>query len=123
MHQLVKLTGAIWLLQLAISSPVIHALVWPESSYHQDLKAGSPAWEVNNLPTELSLPPFGFYGGTEISIYLVSEQGFKPFYFMRKNDKGLRDNEHWDLRYKGGNINLLHIHLLPKLTLKAKTTS
>ncbi len=31
MHQSVKLTGAIWLIQLVISSP-LHALVWPKSS-------------------------------------------------------------------------------------------
>ncbi len=35
-----KLTGAIWLLQLVISSPLIHALVWPESSPHWDLSPG-----------------------------------------------------------------------------------
>ncbi len=37
MCQSVKLTGAIWLLQLVISSPLIHALVWPKSSPDLDL--------------------------------------------------------------------------------------
>ncbi len=32
MHQLVKLTDAIWLLQLAISSPLIHALCDPSQA-------------------------------------------------------------------------------------------
>ncbi len=40
MHQSDKLTGAIWLLELVISSPLIHALVWPESSSHQDSNPG-----------------------------------------------------------------------------------
>ncbi len=35
MHQSVTLTEAIWLLQLVISSHLIHVLVWPESSPHQ----------------------------------------------------------------------------------------
>ncbi len=31
---------SIWLLQLVISSPLIYALVWPESSPHQDVNLG-----------------------------------------------------------------------------------
>ncbi len=40
MHQSVKLTGAIWLLHLVISSPLIHALVWSESSSHWNSNSG-----------------------------------------------------------------------------------
>ncbi len=41
MYQSVKLTGAVWLLQLVISSPLIYALVWPESSLHWDSNPGT----------------------------------------------------------------------------------
>ncbi len=57
MHQLVKLTDAIWLLQLTISFPLIHALgdptQAPKSRPHQDSNLG---WKVDDLSTELSLP-------------------------------------------------------------------
>ncbi len=45
------------ILQLVISYPLIHALVWLESSPNWDSKPGSPAWEADNLPNELSLLP------------------------------------------------------------------
>ncbi len=57
MLQSVKLTGAIWLLQLVIFSPLIRALVWTGVKSSQWFKPGSPAWEADDLPTELSLPP------------------------------------------------------------------
>ncbi len=60
MHQLVKLTDAIWLLHLVISSPLIHALGDPSQAPPvkppPGFEPGSPDWEANNLPTELSLP-------------------------------------------------------------------
>ncbi len=40
MCQSIKLTGAIWLLHLLISSTLIHALVWPVSNHHQDWNLG-----------------------------------------------------------------------------------
>ncbi len=52
MHQSVKLTDAIWLLQLVISSPLIHALGDPSQS---PTGIGTPAWEADDLTTELSL--------------------------------------------------------------------
>ncbi len=55
MHQSVKLTEAIWLLQLAISSPLIHAL-GDMSQAPTGLEHRSPAWEAGDLLTELSLP-------------------------------------------------------------------
>ncbi len=60
MHQSVKLTGAIWLLLLAISSPVIHAL-GDTSQAPTGFEPGSPAWEADDLPTKLSLPPIMFH--------------------------------------------------------------
>ncbi len=45
MHQLVKLTDAIWLLQLAISSPLIHPLCDP-SQAPTGFEPGSPDWEA-----------------------------------------------------------------------------
>ncbi len=56
MHQSVNLTDAIWLLQLVISSPLIHPffdLIQPPLG----LEPGFPAWEVDDLPVDLSLPP------------------------------------------------------------------
>ncbi len=53
MHQSVKLTDALWLLQLVISSPVIHALGDPSQAPNW---IQTPAWEADNLPTELSPP-------------------------------------------------------------------
>ncbi len=41
MHQLVKLSDAMWLLQLAISSPLIHALCDPSQAPNWDLNPGS----------------------------------------------------------------------------------
>ncbi len=61
MHQSVKLTGEIW--------PLIHALVWPESSPYQDL---NPAWEVDDLPTELSLL-------LVVRYTIISEQHLKKY--------------------------------------------
>ncbi len=58
MHQLVKLTDATWLLQLAISSPLIHALGDPSQA--PGFEPRSPDWEADDLPTELSLPPIVF---------------------------------------------------------------
>ncbi len=57
-----KQTDPIWLLQLTISSPLIHALGDPtQASPQWDLnpgfEPGSPDWEADDLPTELSLPP------------------------------------------------------------------
>ncbi len=49
MHQSVKLTEAMWLLELVIASPLIHALGDPHG-----FESGSPAWEADDLPTELS---------------------------------------------------------------------
>ncbi len=58
MHQLIKLTDAIWLLQLAISSPLIHALGDPsQAPPRQGFKPMSPDWEADHLPIQLSLPP------------------------------------------------------------------
>ncbi len=61
MHQLVKLTDAIWLLQLAISSSLIHALGDPPGSNPFD--PGSPDWEAipgpqieRRMTYELSYP-------------------------------------------------------------------
>ncbi len=62
MHQSVKLTNAIWLLQLVISSPLIHALDdtsqapkgFEPRSPAWEADPGSPAWEADDLPTELS---------------------------------------------------------------------
>ncbi len=54
MHQSVTLTDAIWLLQLVISSSLIHALGDP-SQTPPGFEPRSPAWEADNLPTELSL--------------------------------------------------------------------
>ncbi len=51
MHQSVKLTDAIWLLQLIIFSPLIYALGDPSQA-----EPRSPAWEVDDLPIDLSLP-------------------------------------------------------------------
>ncbi len=54
-QQLVKLTNAIWLLQLANSSPLIHALGDP-SQVPTRIRTRVPRlW--GGLPTELSLPP------------------------------------------------------------------
>ncbi len=55
MQQSVKLTDAIWLLQLEIYSPLIHAL-GDQSQAPPGFKPRSPAWEGDDLPTELSLP-------------------------------------------------------------------
>ncbi len=57
MHQLVMLNGAIWLLQLVISSSLIHALGDPSQSPPLGFEPGSPDWETDDLPTELYLPP------------------------------------------------------------------
>ncbi len=56
MRQLVKITDAIWLLQLAISSPLIQALGDP-SQASTGIQTGSPDSESDDLPTELSLLP------------------------------------------------------------------
>ncbi len=56
MHQSVKQTGALYLLQLVISSPLIHALVCPKSSTHYDSSMGPLAWEADDLAPKLSLP-------------------------------------------------------------------
>ncbi len=45
------LPNSTWLLQLVISSPLIHTLGDPSQ-----VPTGSPDWEVDDLPTELSLP-------------------------------------------------------------------
>ncbi len=51
MHQLVKIIDTKGLLQLVISSPLIHAL----GDLSQE--PGSSDWEADDLPTQLSLPP------------------------------------------------------------------
>ncbi len=53
MHQSVKLTYAIWLLQLVISSSLILALGDP-SQAPPGFEPRSPAGEADDLPTELS---------------------------------------------------------------------
>ncbi len=54
MRQSVKLTDTIWLLQLLISSPLImHWVTWVKPPLGFEPRC--PAWEVDNLPTELSL--------------------------------------------------------------------
>ncbi len=54
MHQLVKLTDAIWLLQLVISSPLIHALDDPSQDPHRD---SNPDPQIERKMTyKLSLP-------------------------------------------------------------------
>ncbi len=58
MHQSVKLTDAIWLLQLVISTLLIHALVWPKVKPPPGFEHGSTAWEADDLPTELYLSPY-----------------------------------------------------------------
>ncbi len=55
MHHLVKLTDAIWLLQLVISSLPIHAL-GDLSQASTGIRTRDPDWEADDLPTELSLP-------------------------------------------------------------------
>ncbi len=57
MHQSVKLTDAIWLLQVVISSPLIHALGDPSQA---PTGIQTPAWEADDLPTELSLTLYIF---------------------------------------------------------------
>ncbi len=52
MYQLAKLTGAISLLQLVISSSLIRVTYIKAPS---ELELGSPAWEADDKPTELSL--------------------------------------------------------------------
>ncbi len=54
MHQSVKLTDAMWLLQLVISSPLIRAMGELSQS-----PTKIRTWEADNLPIELSLPSFG----------------------------------------------------------------
>ncbi len=54
MHQSVKLTNAIWLLQLVISSPRIHALGDP-SQAPTGIRTRIPNLTADNLPTDLSL--------------------------------------------------------------------
>ncbi len=61
----VKLTSAIWLLQLVISSLLIHALVWHESSPDWDLNKGLQ--HERQMTYQLSYPsPLGFYVNTEL---------------------------------------------------------
>ncbi len=55
MHQLVKLTDAIWFLQLVISSPLIHAL---GDVIQVPTRIQTPSWESVDLPTQLFLHPF-----------------------------------------------------------------
>ncbi len=50
MHQLVKLTDVMTF--TAGNSPLIHALGDPSQAL-----TGSPDWEADDLPNELSLPP------------------------------------------------------------------
>ncbi len=50
MHQSVKLSDAIWLLQLVISSPLIHAL-GDSSQTPTGFEPGSPVWEAAHLPS------------------------------------------------------------------------
>ncbi len=62
MHQLVKLSDAIWLLQLAISSLLIHALGdLSQAPTAQGFEPGSSDWKADDLPTELSLLPDEYY--------------------------------------------------------------
>ncbi len=60
MRQSVKLTDAIWLLQLIISSPLIDALGDP-SQAHSRIWTWAPAWEADDLPTDLSVPLGGLH--------------------------------------------------------------
>ncbi len=54
--QSVKLTDVIWLLQLAISSlSFMHWVTRVKPPLR--FEPGSPGWEVDDLPTELFLPP------------------------------------------------------------------
>ncbi len=61
-QQSVKLTDAIWLLQIVISSPLIHALGDPSQAPHQDSNLGYkrwnlfPAWDVDDLSTSYPSP-------------------------------------------------------------------
>ncbi len=53
MHQSVKLTDAIWLLQLVISS--LSFMHWvTRIKPPLGFEPGSPVWEADDLPTELS---------------------------------------------------------------------
>ncbi len=48
MHQSVKLTGAIWLLQLVISSPLI-SVTWVKTLIQSDINSGSRHWHNMTL--------------------------------------------------------------------------
>ncbi len=55
MHQSVKLTDAIWLLQLVISSPLIHAL-GEQSQAPIGIRTWAPSWRCRRL-TNWAIPP------------------------------------------------------------------
>ncbi len=76
MHQSVKLTYAIWLLQLVISSSLILALGDP-SQAPPGFEPRSPAGEADDFPTELSTI-FFFYVVTVFSVFLYSIFQFFP---------------------------------------------
>ncbi len=93
MHQSVKLTGAIWLLQLVISSPLIHALVWPESSPYWDLNYGPQheRWTTYQLsyPSPMMMSLFltkttltcHDFVGSKIAISVNSENLFYIYHY------------------------------------------
>ncbi len=58
MYQSVKLTGAIWPFTAGnlLPSHSCSGVTWVKSRL--GFEHGSPAWEVDDLPTELSLPPW-----------------------------------------------------------------
>ncbi len=56
MYQSVKLTDAIWFLQLVISSPLIHALVDPIQA-PPGFEPRASGWKADDLPPEQPPPP------------------------------------------------------------------
>ncbi len=74
MHQSVKLTGAIWLLQLLISSPLIHAMVWPESSPHPHQDSNLVPQDERQTTYKLNYPSHIFGGGSFWVLYELNVQ-------------------------------------------------
>ncbi len=58
MHQLVKLTDALWLFT-ACNLFLSHSCIWvTRVKTPPGFEPRSPDWEADDLPTELSLPPW-----------------------------------------------------------------
>ncbi len=76
MHESVKLSGAIWLLQLVISSPLIHALVWPESSLHWDSNPGPQHERWTTYQLSYPCPFFVFLVESKLQLKLQIKHFF-----------------------------------------------